>query len=148
MKTATLMIDGMHSNGCVNTNKALVEKETGFCGDQATSHEYPRKMSVDPERVDDAMSRGLEIEFIVDGHPVRAFQGESVAVALIAAGKRVLRRTAQQSEPRGVYCGVGICFDCVITIDGQPNVRACQTKVRAGMRIETQSGNGTWCVKP
>lgn len=97
-------------------------------------------------RVDDAITRGSEIDIIVDGHPLRAFRGESVAVALLSVGKRALRRTAQEREPRGVYCGIGICFDCVMTIDGQPNVRTCQTQVRPGMRVETQSGHGVWMV--
>lgn len=98
-------------------------------------------------RIYGAIIRGPEIEIIVDGHRLRAFRGESVAAALLAAGKRALRTTSGRGEPRGVYCGIGICFDCVMTIDGQPNVRACRTEVRSGMRIETQSGEGTWTVE-
>jgi hypothetical protein len=94
-------------------------------------------------RIADAAARGSAIEIIVDGDPSPAFWGESVAAALLASGKRILR-TTPRGEPRGVYCGVGICFDCVMTIDGQPSVRACQTTVRPGMRIETQIGHGSW----
>ena len=60
------------------------------------------------------------------------------------SGRRTLRTTAQLHQPRGMYCGIGVCFDCVMTIDGKPNVRSCQTPVRAGMRIESQHGDGVW----
>jgi predicted molibdopterin-dependent oxidoreductase YjgC len=99
-------------------------------------------------RNDSAVTRGAAIEIMIDGVPVRAFRGESVAAALLASGRRRLRTTAGNGEPRGLYCGIGICFDCVMTIDGLPNVRACRTQVRPGMRIETQSGHGTWRVEP
>lgn len=95
-------------------------------------------------RIDGMLRRGREIEIVVDGLPVMAFEGESVAGALLASGRRTLRTTAQLHEPRGMYCGIGVCFDCVMTIDGKPNVRSCQTPVRAGMRIESQYGDGLW----
>lgn len=96
----------------------------------------------------DAVERGVRIDILVDGRPVTAFAGETVAVALLAAGKRALRHTARRSAPRGLYCGIGMCFDCVMTIDGRPNVRACQIEVRPGMRVDTQTGNGCWQVTP
>ncbi len=96
------------------------------------------------KRIAEAVTRGLEVEILVDGQPIRAFEGESVAVALLASGSRTLRTTARLHEPRGMYCGIGVCFDCVMTVDGRPNVRTCQTPVRAGMRVETQRGEGTW----
>jgi len=102
----------------------------------------------DEHRVDQAIRRGPEIEIIVDGRTVRAFEGESVAAALLAAGKRALRTTSRRGEPRGMYCGIGLCFDCVMTIDGQPNVRTCRTLVRAGMRVNSQSGDGAWRIEP
>ncbi|MBN8735955.1 MAG: (2Fe-2S)-binding protein [Xanthomonadales bacterium] len=95
-------------------------------------------------RLGGAVSRGRQIEMIVDGRPIHAFEGESVAAALLAAGVRALRVTARRGEPRGMFCGIGICFDCVMSIDGLPNTRACQTPARAGMRIESQKGNGSW----
>jgi hypothetical protein len=116
--------------------------------DAALQHPRTGLSGGDDPRTDQAVTRGSEIEIIVDGHALRAFQGESVAAALLAAGKRELRTTSRRGQPRGLYCGIGICFDCVMTIDGQPSVRACQTQVRPGMRIETQSGEGTWTVEP
>ena len=106
-------------------------------------------MTVDMnQRLEVVVSRGPALEIIVDGRPLRAFLGESVAVALLAAGKRTLRTTPRTSEPRGLYCGIGVCFDCVMVVDGQPNMRACQTRVRPGMCVETQAGPGTWWVAP
>lgn len=107
-----------------------------------------RERRADPteRRVDDGIQRGRAIEILVDGRPVQAFEGESVAAALLAAGKRALRMTARYGAPRGLYCGIGVCFDCIMTIDGRPNVRTCQTPVRAGMRVESQRGEGMWTL--
>jgi aerobic-type carbon monoxide dehydrogenase small subunit (CoxS/CutS family) len=74
----------------------------------------------------------------VDGVPVAAFPGETVATALLASGKRAFRHTEKRGEPRGIYCGMGVCFDCLVTVDGLP-VRACVTPVRPGMVIQTQA---------
>ena len=99
-------------------------------------------------RIDGAFDRGMRIDIIFDGHPVPAFTGETVAAALLAAGRRELRRTSRRSAPRGLYCGIGVCFDCVMTVDGRPNVRTCQIEVRPGMRVESQNGEGRWPVTP
>ncbi len=93
-------------------------------------------------RLENGLERGQAITIVVDGLPVPAFEGESVAAALLAAGTRVLKTTARYGAPRGLYCGMGVCFECVMTVEGRPNVRACQTPVRAGMHIETQRGAG------
>lgn len=104
-------------------------------------------MGADMERrFDGAVARGLEVEILVDGRPLRAFEGETVAAALLAAGRRALRTTSRRGEPRGMYCGIEVCFDCVMIIDGRPNVRTCQTPVRAGLRVEAQRGEGTWTL--
>jgi sarcosine oxidase subunit alpha len=78
----------------------------------------------------------------VDGEPVLAREGEPIAAALLAAGTRVLRRSQKLGEPRGVFCAIGRCTDCAMTVDGRPNVRTCVTPVREGMRVETQRGLG------
>jgi hypothetical protein len=104
----------------------------------------PGSLTEQDKRIGGAITRGREVQIIVDGQAVRAFEGESVAAALLAAGKRVLRSTARTSEPRGLYCGIGTCFECVMMIDGRPNVRTCQTPVRTGMRVESQRGAGAW----
>jgi predicted molibdopterin-dependent oxidoreductase YjgC len=74
----------------------------------------------------------------VDGAEVEAYEGEPVAAALMAAGIKVFRKTRKRDEPRRIFCAVGRCTDCVMTVDGQPNVRTCVTTVRAGMEIQTQ----------
>ena len=74
----------------------------------------------------------------VDGDEVEAREGEPIAAALVAAGIRVFRLTRKRKEPRRIFCAVGRCTDCVMTVDGQPNVRTCITPVRDGMEIKTQ----------
>lgn len=73
---------------------------------------------------------------VVDGEPVQAYPGETVATVLLALGRRTFRHTDRLHAPRGLFCGMGVCFDCLVTIDGQPNVRACMTTVQAGMVVE------------
>lgn len=99
-------------------------------------------------RVTAGIDRGAPVTIVVDGEPVRAFEGETVAAALLAHGKRVLRVSSRFGEPRGFYCGMGVCFECVMTIDGRPGVRTCQTPVRDGMRLETQNAEGSWTSTP
>lgn len=77
------------------------------------------------------------ITILVDGMTVQAYPGETVATVLLALGRPVFRHTDRSGAPRGLFCGMGICFDCLVTVDGQPNVRACLTTVRPGMVIET-----------
>lgn len=102
----------------------------------------------DQSCIDRAFARGTRVGIIVDGRPLLAFTGETLAAALLAAGIRELRRTSRWFAPRGLYCGIGVCFDCVMTVDGRPNVRACQIEVRPGMRVDSQSGDGRWQVTP
>lgn len=75
----------------------------------------------------------------VDGEQIAARPGTTVAAALLAAGRRTWRRTAH-GAPRGLFCGMGVCFDCLVTVDGAPDVRACATSVVPGMRVETGRG--------
>ena len=75
-----------------------------------------------------------------EGRPVEAREGEPIAAALTAAGIRVFRTTEKTHEPRGLYCAMGRCSDCMMIVDGKPNVRTCVTPVREGMRLEIQHG--------
>ena len=77
-----------------------------------------------------------------DGRKIPAVTGEPIAAALMACGIRAMRRTAKTGSPRGIFCGIGRCNDCKMTVDGVPNVRTCVTPVREGMRVETQQGLG------
>jgi len=85
------------------------------------------------------VQRGPAITVTVNGQPVDAFAGETVAAVLLAAGQRIFRRTRQANAPRGLFCGMGICFECLVTVNGTPNTRACVTPVVNGMAIETRS---------
>lgn len=72
----------------------------------------------------------------IDGEPALAYPGETVAAVLLASGQQTFRHTAE-GAPRGLFCGMGVCFDCLVTVDGQPDVRACMTTVQPGMVVET-----------
>ena len=80
-------------------------------------------------------SPGRQVTIWLDGEKLSAAEGEPIAAALFAHGRRVLRHTLRHNEPRGVFCGIGRCTDCIMTVDGVPNVRTCVTPVRDGMVI-------------
>lgn len=88
-----------------------------------------------------AVERGRPVTLHVDGRPLAAREGESVAAALLAAGD-AHTRTSLAGDRRGAFCGMGVCFECVAVIDGVPNTRTCMTFVRDGMRVEHQQGLG------
>lgn len=77
-----------------------------------------------------------------DDREVEAIKGEPIAAALLAAGVRSFRKTVRTGEPRGLYCGIGQCNDCIMEVNGIPNVRTCVTLVEEGMIIRTQEGLG------
>jgi len=77
------------------------------------------------------------VTLTLDGRPLEALPGETIAAALAAAGEVATRQTVG-GAPRGLFCGMGTCFDCRVTVDGWPNQRACMTEVRAGMVVQTQ----------
>lgn len=88
-------------------------------------------------RADD-IERGREVTIEFDGRALRAYEGETIAAALMGSGRRILRYTSRARSPRGVYCGMGVCYDCLVVVDDRPNTRACMTAVVAGMRVRTQ----------
>ena len=90
------------------------------------------------QRLPEAGSASLTIE--VDGKPVRARAGDSVAAAMLAAGHAICRATPVTGAPRAPYCMMGVCFECLVTIDGVGNRQACLVRAADGMKIETQNG--------
>ena len=80
--------------------------------------------------------------FTFDGEELHARPGDTLAVALMAAGRRTLRTTSRLAEPRGLFCNMGVCFECLVEVDGRSNIRACQTLVERGMQVRTQHGHG------
>ncbi|MEU7169262.1 (2Fe-2S)-binding protein [Streptomyces morookaense] len=75
----------------------------------------------------------------VDGAPHPARPGQTVAAVLLSTGRTSWRRTRHGGRPRGVFCGIGVCYDCLVTVNGLAGVRACRREVRDGDRIETGS---------
>lgn len=83
----------------------------------------------------------------VDGKEIVAFKGEMIASALWANGIRIFRYTNKLKQPRSIFCAIGRCTDCVMTVNNIPNIRTCVTQVEDGMRIVTQRGLGSWVKK-
>jgi predicted molibdopterin-dependent oxidoreductase YjgC len=82
--------------------------------------------------------RGRKVSIRVNGRRIEAFEGEPIAAAMVAAGVIVFRHTPKLKKPRGLYCAIGRCTDCVMRVDGVPSVRTCITPVRDGMIVESQ----------
>jgi predicted molibdopterin-dependent oxidoreductase YjgC len=80
------------------------------------------------------------VTVILDGQPVGAAAGDSVATVLLLAGVEPYRLTAVGGRPRAPYCMIGNCFDCLVEVDGLPNRQGCLVPVRDGMRIRRQQG--------
>jgi aerobic-type carbon monoxide dehydrogenase small subunit (CoxS/CutS family) len=78
--------------------------------------------------------------FFLDGESVEACAGETIAGALLAAGRRTLRRTAKRDEPRGLYCVMGVCWECVVLVNGQ-TVRACVAPASPGLAVQSLHGH-------
>lgn len=86
--------------------------------------------------------RGEKVTFYYNGQEIEGYTEETIAAALHAAGIRELGHSPQLHRPRGLFCAIGNCSSCFMTVDGQPNVRVCVTKVKAGMHVEEQEGKG------
>ena len=83
------------------------------------------------------------VRIIVDGREIEADATASVAAALLGAGLTTVRRSVVGGEPRAPYCLMGICFECLVTIDGVQNRQACMVPVHDGMVVSSQSGART-----
>ena len=88
-------------------------------------------------RLEDARA---EVIFDFEGRTVTAREGESVAAALIAAGLRGFRATPVSGASRAPWCMMGICFDCLVEIDGLASRQACMVQVQPGMQVRRQRG--------
>lgn len=77
------------------------------------------------------------LRLVADGREIEAVPGDSVAAALLAASIDTFRHTVRSGSARGPYCGMGVCFECLVTIDGEANRQACLVPVRAGMVVVT-----------
>ncbi|MER7174054.1 (2Fe-2S)-binding protein [Streptomyces mesophilus] len=80
------------------------------------------------------------MKVLIDGKETVAAEGQTVAGVLLGAGITSWRATRDGGRPRGVFCGIGVCFDCLVVVNGIPDVRACQRLVRDGDEIRAQHG--------
>jgi sarcosine oxidase subunit alpha len=77
------------------------------------------------------------LTFRLDGKPYQAYQGETIAAALLANGIRTLRVHEEKGTPRGIYCNIGHCFECRVTVNGRTGIRACMTLVEENIEVES-----------
>ena len=93
--------------------------------------ERERQMRVSEHPILGALPEAESVTIYFDGQPIPARAGEPIAATLM---------TAKRHEPRGIFCAIGRCTDCMMIVDGVPNTRTCVTLVRDGMQVETQHG--------
>jgi len=89
-----------------------------------------------------SFERGDKITFLFNGREVDAYPNETIAAALHAAGIRKLGESPELHRPRGLFCAIGNCSSCFMTVDGKPNTRVCVVTAEQGMRVEEQRGKG------
>ena len=81
------------------------------------------------------------LEFTFDDQTITAISGQSIGAALLAANQRSLRKTRFSNNDRGLFCGIGVCFDCLVVVDGVSNQRACLIEAKPGMKVQRQVGS-------
>ena len=84
--------------------------------------------------------KGPLVTFTLDGKEMKGYEGEPIAAALRAAGVMTHRHTSKLDMPRGIFCAIGRCTDCVMIVDRKPNIRTCVTPLQEGMKVQTQYG--------
>ncbi|MEO0080234.1 MAG: (2Fe-2S)-binding protein [candidate division WOR-3 bacterium] len=89
-----------------------------------------------------SFERGRELTFYFEGRPLKGYEGETIAAALVANGVRLFRYSEKLHRPRGFFCAVGKCSSCLMVVDGQPNTMVCMEPLREGVRVERQKGRG------
>lgn len=95
---------------------------------------------IDEHPILGAFEKGKTVKFKLDGKEMEGYEDEPIAAALKAAGVMVHRYTQKEHKPRGIFCAIGRCTDCVMIVDGVPNVRTCITPLKEGMVVQTQYG--------
>ena len=87
-------------------------------------------------------NRGERVVFFFNGQEIEGYTNETIVSALHAAGIKELAKSPELHRPRGLFCAIGNCSSCLMVVDGQPNIRVCVVKVKAGIKVETQMGKG------
>ncbi len=98
------------------------------------------KMRIYKHPILGTFQKGKLVKFQFDDKILEGYEDEPIAVALKANGIMTHRYTIKRKEPRGIFCAIGRCTDCVMIVDGKPNVRTCVTLLKEGMKIQTQYG--------
>ncbi len=88
-------------------------------------------------------NNGKKIKFTFDGKEIEGHEGETIAAALHAAGVKVLTHSHELKRPRGFYCAIGNCGQCIMEVNGISNVRTCIEPLKEGMVVKTQEGKGS-----
>ena len=99
-------------------------------------------MRIEEHPVLGTFEKGSRVEFSFDEQTMEGFGGEPIAIALRSNGVLIHRYTSRRNEPRGMFCAIGRCTDCIMVVDGRPNIRTCVEPLKAGMVVETQRGKG------
>ena len=99
-------------------------------------------MRIEEHPILGVFEKGRAVDFTFDGQTMNGFEGEPVAIALRANGILIHRYTERRQEARGISCAVGRCTDCIMVIDGRPNIRTCVEPLKEGISVETQKGRG------
>lgn len=97
-------------------------------------------MRIENHPIIDSYQKGKKVKFTYDGKEMEGYEGEPIAAALRAEGVMTHRYTKKLHQPRGIFCAIGRCTDCVMVVDGKPNTCTCVTMLKEGMVVETQYG--------
>ncbi len=83
-----------------------------------------------------SIERKKVLSISVNGKDINAYKGETLLAALIASGYKKMKKSPLKNEPRGALCGMGVCFECIVTVNDIPNIRACMTEVENNMKVK------------
>lgn len=97
-------------------------------------------MRIEEHPILGVQEKGRLVKFTFDGKEYEGYEGEPIAAALKASGVMIHRYTKKEHRPRGIFCAIGRCTDCVMIVNGKPNVRTCVTPLEEGMEVKTQFG--------
>ena len=99
-------------------------------------------MRIEDHPILGTFEKGDTVRFTFDGQTMEGCEDEPIAIALRSNGVMIHRYTSRRNEPRGMFCAIGRCTDCIMVVNGRPNIRTCVEPLRAGMVVETQQGKG------
>ncbi len=89
------------------------------------------------------MNRSM-ITILIDGKEFEVEEGSTLGYVLHDIKHAQIRKTSKKSEPRGLYCGMGVCYECLVTVDDHSGIRSCMTQVHSGMRVATNNEQKTY----